>query len=216
MALESATYINGLDSANPTATDPKNQGDDHIRLLKAAIKATFPNVTGAVTPTQAELNYVAGVTSAIQTQINAKGAKAGDTWTGTHDFSGATLQSPTLGNTSVSGVKTIKFNGEYDNGNSGASKTVTLANGQKQKVTLNSNTTLTIDFAGAAVTTYQLRLIQDATGSRTVTWSGLSGSRWLGSAAAPAINSAANGETIVNIFYDGANAVQSLVKVGAA
>lgn len=213
MALESATYINGLDSANPTATDPKNQGDDHLRLLKSTIKATFPNVTGAITPTHTELNFVAGVTSPIQTQINAKGDV---TQTGAQTLTNKTLTDPALGNTSVSGVKTIKFNGEYDNGNSGASKTITLANGQKQKVTLNSNTTLTIDFTGAAVTTYQLRMIQDATGSRTVTWSGLSGSRWLGSATAPAINSAASGETIVNIFYDGANAVQSLVKVGAA
>lgn len=216
MALESATYINGLDSANPTATDPKNQGDDHLRLIKSAVKATFPNVTGAVTPTQTELNYVAGVTSAIQTQIAAKGAKAGDTWTGSHDFSGATVQNPALGNTPISGVKTVNFNGEYDNGNSGAAKTITLTNGQKQKVTLSANTTLTISFTGAAVGTYQLRLIQDGTGSRTLAWSGLSASRWLGSASAPAINSAANGETIVNIFYDGANAVQSLVKVGAA
>jgi hypothetical protein len=34
------------------------------------VKATFPNVSGAVTPTHTELNYVDGVTSAIQTQIN--------------------------------------------------------------------------------------------------------------------------------------------------
>ena len=73
MALESAPYINSLDINNPTATDPKNQGDDHLRLIKSAIKASFPNVAGAATPTHTELNYVTGVTSAIQTQINAKG-----------------------------------------------------------------------------------------------------------------------------------------------
>ena len=215
MSLESATYISDLDSANPTASDPKSQGDDHIRLVKATVKTTFPNVSGAVTPTHTELNYVDGVTSPIQTQLDAKGAKAGDTWTGTHNFSGADLENPDLNNTPVSGVKTVKFNGEYDNGNSGTSKTVTLANAQKQKLTLTGNVTLTVDFTGAAVTTYQLRLIQDGTGGRTVTWSGLSATRWLGSSSAPAINSAANGETIVNIFYDGTNAVQSAVKVGA-
>lgn len=72
MALETATYINDLNTSNPTGTDAKAQGDDHIRLIKSAVKATFPNVTGAVTPTQTELNYVAGVTSAIQTQLNSK------------------------------------------------------------------------------------------------------------------------------------------------
>ena len=34
------------------------------------MKATFPNVSGAVTATHTELNYVDGVTSNIQTQLN--------------------------------------------------------------------------------------------------------------------------------------------------
>lgn len=90
MALESGTYISDLTSTNPTATDPKSQGDDHIRLIKTVTKATFPNVTGAVTPTHTELNYVDGVTSAIQTQIDTKGAITGQAWTGTHTFASAT------------------------------------------------------------------------------------------------------------------------------
>lgn len=43
MGLEAATYINQLDSANPLAGDRKNQGDDHLRLLKATLKTTLPN-----------------------------------------------------------------------------------------------------------------------------------------------------------------------------
>lgn len=79
MGLETGTYINSLNAANPLGTDAKSAGDDHIRLLKATIKATFPNITGAVTPTQVELNHVAGVTSAIQSQLNAlAGAQPGD------------------------------------------------------------------------------------------------------------------------------------------
>ena len=70
--LETATYINGLVVTNPTATDPASQGDDHIRLLKSTAKNTWPNVTGAVTASHTELNYVTGVTSAIQTQLDAK------------------------------------------------------------------------------------------------------------------------------------------------
>lgn len=91
MALEVPTYISDLVTTNPAGGDPKSQGDDHIRYLKSALKTTFPNVTGAVTPTHTELNYVAGVTSAVQTQINTKAAKTGDTHTGTHDFTGATV-----------------------------------------------------------------------------------------------------------------------------
>lgn len=122
---------------------------------------------------------------------------------------------PALGNTALTQAKTISWNAEYDNGNSGTSKTITLANGAKQKITLNGNATLTISFSGAGIGMYQIRLIQDATGSRSVVWSGLSASRWLGWASAPDINAAANGESILTIFYDGTNAVQSLVKVGA-
>lgn len=58
MALESATYINGLVATNPVSTDGLAQADDHLRLIKATIKATFPNITGAVTVTQADLNAV--------------------------------------------------------------------------------------------------------------------------------------------------------------
>jgi hypothetical protein len=112
--------------------------------------------------------------------------------------------------------KAFGFKSEIDNGNSGASITVTLANGQKQKLTLTANTTVTIAAGtGCPIGNYQLRLIQDATGSRTLTWAGLSASRWLGSAAAPAINAAASGETIVSIYWDGTNFTQSLAKVGA-
>lgn len=58
MALETATYISGLVAANPASTDPKSQGDDHLRLIKSAILATFPNINGAVTVTQAQINDV--------------------------------------------------------------------------------------------------------------------------------------------------------------
>lgn len=72
MSLETATYIDTLVPTNPLSSDPRSEGDDHIRLLKATLQATFPNITGAVTPTQTELNHVAGVTSSIQAQIDTK------------------------------------------------------------------------------------------------------------------------------------------------
>ena len=79
MALEdltgSAKYIDDLVSTNPTATDNVHQGDDHIRGIKNVLKLTLPNVTGAITPTHTELNYVDGVTSAVQAQLDAPVAK---------------------------------------------------------------------------------------------------------------------------------------------
>lgn len=56
MALESANYIDGLVPANPSSTDSVSQADDHLRLLKTVLKNTFPNLTGPVTATQAQIN----------------------------------------------------------------------------------------------------------------------------------------------------------------
>lgn len=56
MALETGTYIDSLVATNPSGADDRSTADDHLRLLKSTILATFPNVTGAVTATQAELN----------------------------------------------------------------------------------------------------------------------------------------------------------------
>lgn len=84
MTVETSTYLSQLNSSYPAAGDPKSEGDDHIRKIKANLLATFPNLTAAaVTPSTTELNYVAGVTSAIQTQLNAKAPTASPTFTGT-------------------------------------------------------------------------------------------------------------------------------------
>lgn len=56
MALETANFIDGLVATNPAATDPLAQADDHLRLIKAAIKASFPSITGAVTLTHTQIN----------------------------------------------------------------------------------------------------------------------------------------------------------------
>lgn len=68
MALETGSYISALVSTNPVgATDPKSQGDDHIRFIKAKLLETFANVTGAVTASHTELNLVAGATGGLAT-----------------------------------------------------------------------------------------------------------------------------------------------------
>lgn len=84
MSLETATYIDGLNVANPTATDLKSQGDDHLRLIKSTIKATFPNLTGAVTPTQAQLNQIGtGTFSGNATTATTAAACSGNSATAT-------------------------------------------------------------------------------------------------------------------------------------
>lgn len=60
MALEPATYINQLNASNPLGGDARSTTDDHIRLLKNVIKATFAAITGQVTATHIELNSLSG------------------------------------------------------------------------------------------------------------------------------------------------------------
>jgi hypothetical protein len=95
MALETGTFINSLNAANPTTNDPKSQGDDHLRLIKSVIKNTFTAITGEINATHTELNFVQGVTSAIQTQLNSKASTSGQVWDGIHDFTVAIINVPT-------------------------------------------------------------------------------------------------------------------------
>lgn len=99
MAVDPATTIPAFDTTLPTSADFVSEGDDNFRMIKSVLKTTFPNLGGAWNATAAEANYIVGVTSPIQTQLNAKGARAGQTWTGTHDYTGATITVPTLAQT---------------------------------------------------------------------------------------------------------------------
>ncbi|MEE8481712.1 MAG: hypothetical protein V3S12_00030, partial [Acidiferrobacterales bacterium] len=63
MALESATYIPELTNTNPIgASDPKSEGDDHLRLIKKTLLNTFGAFVGtaggpkSVTLTEDEIN----------------------------------------------------------------------------------------------------------------------------------------------------------------
>lgn len=47
MSLELATFISTLSPSNPPGTDLRKQGDDHLRLIKAVLQATFPNASKA-------------------------------------------------------------------------------------------------------------------------------------------------------------------------
>ena len=60
MPVETFDKIDSLNASNPVgATDPKSQGDDHIRGIKSTLLATFPNIAGAVTLTHTQINDAA-------------------------------------------------------------------------------------------------------------------------------------------------------------
>ena len=92
MSIETATYISQLNPTLPSINDPKAEGDDHLRLMKSVLQNQFPSLgAAAVTVAAAELNSVPG-----------KAAKAGDTYSGTHDMTGATVRVATQAATDAS------------------------------------------------------------------------------------------------------------------
>jgi hypothetical protein len=134
MALETATFINQLNPANPSPTDLIGQGDDHIRLLKSVLQETFPNITGAVTLDQDELNGVlaaiagAGVPTGA---ITAWYGSSGSVPTGWHVCDGTTgiarsdgtgtIDVPDLRNLVILGAGSLAAQGTpYGSGSSSA------------------------------------------------------------------------------------------------
>jgi len=111
MALETATFINGLVATNPVSTDGLAQADDHMRLIKSTIKSTFPNITGAITADHSEINVLDGITSSTAELNILDGVTA--TAAEINYLSGATsniqTQLTTL-STSVSGLNTDLVN----------------------------------------------------------------------------------------------------------
>lgn len=58
-------YIDGLNTGWPDgATEDLREGDDHIRLIKTALKNSFPNVDAPIDGTPSQLNAVASAAGA--------------------------------------------------------------------------------------------------------------------------------------------------------
>jgi hypothetical protein len=104
--------------------------------------------------------------------------------------SGSTLTNPTVTNY----VETLF------SANTGTALTVDLANGTVQDLTLTGNATITMPTAVAGKS-FIIMLNQDATGSRSVTWSTVV---WPGGTA-PTITGTASKMDVYSFFSDGTN-----------
>lgn len=58
MTVEVANFLHQLDAGYPPGSDPRREGANHIRLIKSALRATFPNFSGAMTASSANLSFV--------------------------------------------------------------------------------------------------------------------------------------------------------------
>jgi hypothetical protein len=84
MSLETATYLADLVPTNPTGSDPRSQGDDHLRLIKQTLQNTLPGMTGPLDASKVPFTPVgniaaANVQAAIAELDSEKLAKFSDT-----------------------------------------------------------------------------------------------------------------------------------------
>jgi hypothetical protein len=113
-----------------------------------------------------------------------------------------TSDSQTLTNKTLQGAF-ISLESEYDNGNSGTSDTINWNNGNIQKSTLTGNVTYTFtDPTGTTDGRFSIRLVQDGTGGRTVTWP--ASVKWP-EGTAPTISTAASAEDIITFEKRGSS-----------
>ncbi len=79
MPVETAANITQLDPTQPQATDSLGDTDDHLRLLKACLKATFTAFTGTtgITVTEAQINAACSAFNGNTVIVPASSPNAG-------------------------------------------------------------------------------------------------------------------------------------------
>lgn len=177
--------------SNKTLTTPKiadtgsindGNGNEYLKFAQTASAVNELTITNAATTTAPQLSATGGDTN-IDLKLAGKG-------------SGTISPQSHVNATS----KNIYFT-EYDNGNSGTSKTVDwAANGHKQKITMTGDCAFTFT-APVGPCNLLLKMIQDGTGSRVPTWP--AAVKWPGGTK-PA-HSGASKTDIVSFYYDGTN-----------
>jgi hypothetical protein len=134
-----------------------------------------------------------GAVTVAGTLAVANGGTGVTTSTGTTNV--VLSNSPTLTNPTVTNYVETPYTA-----NSSTAITLALTNGTVQIITLTGNATITMPTATSGKS-FILLLKQDATGSRTVTWSTV---KWP-AGTAPTITSTASKQDIFSFFADGTN-----------
>ena len=146
------------------------------------------NNAAATVTSSGNFAYTRTLTGATNVTFPTTGTLA--TLAGTETFTNKTLTNPTVTNY----VETLYA------ANTGTAITVSLTNGTVQQLTLTGNATITMPTAVAGKS-FIIMLKQDATGSRSVTWSTVV---WP-AATAPTITGTASKQDIYSFFSDGTN-----------
>jgi len=171
-------------SGSITITAEDGSGNVDVTVPRAGIGTVSSLSDLSITATSTELNYVDGVTSAIQTQLDGK---VGSSYTGDVDITGELVVD--------------SYNETYAAVTSSSNATtVNCENGNAFSHTLTENTTFTFSNPPASGTayTFSLEIIQDASASGyTVTWP--SAVDWP-SATAPTLTATASAKDVF-VFY---------------
>lgn len=205
-SIENGIYVVQATGAPTRATDYNQDAEVVAGTTALVLEGTVngntlwaQNATDPVVDTDAltfvKISQVTVPGSDTQVIYNDGGSSAGDS---TFTFN-KTTKTLTVDNLNVS--KMALFDEEVDNGNSSTADTIDFDEGNKQKSTLTDNCTFTFD-APATPTNLILKLIQDGTGGRTVTWP--AAVLWP-EGTAPTLSTGAGAVDIITFYWDGTN-----------
>ncbi len=160
---------------------------NQFNISSSGSTATFNLPTASATGT-------GQLTAADWSTFNSKAQTAGPTFSGLVTSGGSILaQQGVQFNTGA------YFDAEYNAGNSGTSVTVDWTNGNKQLLTLTGSGTITMT-APTGICNLILRVIQNATGTATSTWSPLV--KWSGGSVWSSTGTSTN---IASFYWNGLN-----------